>query len=155
MHGHMHGNAHSDSTDHLPRRPFTQSWADTFRTVINRDAEYRAVASGWRWPLALVLERAPDLGYPDDIAIRLELDAGDCHEARIVAPADADAPYVLRGPYPVWKRIVRGELDAIAAVVKQELALEGRLHTLVMNARWAKALVACARQVPTEFPDEA
>lgn len=150
----MHGNAHTDSSEHAPPRPFTQPWADAFRSVINGNPDYRAVAGGWNWPLALVLESAPDLGYPDDIAIRLELGSGNCHEARVVTPAEADAPYVLRGPYPVWKRIVRGELDAIAAVVKQELALEGRLHTLVMHARWAKALVACAQQVPTDFPDE-
>jgi len=151
----MHGNAHSSNDSDAPPRPFTQSWADALRAVINGNADYRSVAGGWRWPIALVLERAPDLGYPDDVAIRLELEAGDCHDARLVAPDDADAPFVLRGAYGVWKRIVRGELDAIAAVVTQELALEGRLHTLVMHARWAKALVACARQVPTAFPDEA
>lgn len=142
-------------SDDVPQRPFTQAWADAFRAAINDDADYRAAAKGWHWPLALVLERDVALGYPDDVAIRLELDSGDCHEALMVAPADADAPFVLRGPYPVWKRIVRGELDAMAAVVKQELVLEGRLHTLVMHAKSARALVACARKVPTDFPDEA
>ena len=150
----MDESAHSTTGTDVPRRPFTQAWADALRTVINDDAAYRAVAGGWCWPVALVLERAPDLGYPDDVAMRLELASGDCLEARALPADEADAPFVLRGSYAVWKRIVRGELDAIAAVVKQELALEGRLHTLVMHARWAKALVACAQRVPTEFPDE-
>lgn len=141
-------------TSLLPQRPFTQPWADAFRAAINADAGYRAVASGWHWPMALVLLRNEALGYPEDVAVRLDLEAGDCRDACIVAAAAVEAPFVLRGAYAVWKRIVRGELDAMAAVVKQELALEGRLHTLVMHAKSARALVLCAQKVPTAFPDE-
>ena len=139
------------SVSHLP---FSQPWADELRAVINDDANYRAVAKGWKWPLALVLDRAEDLGYPDAVAVRLDLEGGDCREARIVRAEDADAPFVLRGPYGVWKRIVRGELDPVAAVVKQELSLDGNLHTMLMHAKTAKALVACAQRVPTIYPDE-
>ena len=141
-----------ESVSHLP---FSQPWADALRAVINDDADYKAAAKGWKWPMALVLDRAEDLGYPDDVAVRLDLDAGDCREARIVRAEDADAPFVLRGPYGVWKRIVRGELDPVAAVVKRELALDGNLHTMLMHAKTAKALVACAQKVPTTYPDEA
>ncbi|HUF28693.1 MAG TPA: SCP2 sterol-binding domain-containing protein [Gemmatimonadaceae bacterium] len=137
-----------------PHRPFTQPWADSFRIAINDDADYRAAAKGWQWPMALILDPSAALGYPEAVAVRLDLDEGVCREARIVAPAEADAAFTLRGPYAVWKRIVRGELDAIAAVVKQELELEGKLGILVKHAKSARALVNCARQVPTRFPDE-
>ena len=135
--------------------PFTQPWADALRVVINHDADYRAAAKGWKWPLALVLDRVESLGYPDDVAVRLDLEAGDCREAHVLPAAEAEAPFVLRGPYGVWKRIVRGELDPMAAVVKQELTLAGNLHTMLMHAKSAKALVACAQRVPTIYPDEA
>lgn len=138
----------------MPHTPFTQPWADAFRAVINDDADYRAAAKGWQWPLALVLERTETFGYPEDVAVRLDLAGGDCRDARIVSASDAEAPFVLRGPYGVWKRIVRGELDPVAAVVMQELALEGSLHTMLMHAKSAKALVACAQRVPTTYPDE-
>ena len=140
--------------DFLSHPPFTQPWADALRAVINDDADYRATAKGWEWPLALVLERAESLGYPDDVAVRLDLDRGDCREARIVPGTSVEADFVLRGPYGVWKRIVRGELDPMAAVVKQELDLEGSLHTLLVHVKMAKALVACAQRVPTIYPDE-
>ena len=141
--------------DSLSHFPFTQPWADALKAVINDDPDYRAVASGWKWPLALVLDRVESLGYPDDVAVRLDLGDGECREARIAPAADVEAEFVLRGPYGVWKRIVLGELDPMAAVVKQELELEGSLHTLLMNVKTAKALVACAQRVPTIFPDEA
>ena len=140
--------------DTVPHPPFTQPWADAFRATINDDAAYRSAATGWQWPLALVLDGAQAFGYPATVAVRLDLDDGECREARVIEGADPEAPFILRGPYAVWKRIVTGELDPLAAVVKQELALEGRLHTLIMHTRFAKALVACAQAVPTAYPDE-
>jgi hypothetical protein len=71
------------------------------------------------------------------------------------APAGASAaPFKLRGPYAVWKRLVRGELDPVMAVARGELRLEGPLTTLMMHVSSARALVACAQRVPTTFPDE-
>ena len=136
--------------------PFTQPWADAFRDAINDDADYRAAAAGWTWPLALVLEPVPALGYPDGAAVRLELDRGRCDRATATAPASAAAaPYVLRGDYGAWKAIVRGELDPVTAVMTRRLSLAaGSLTTLMLHARSAKALVACARRVDTTFPDE-
>ena len=34
-------------------RPFTDAWAAAFRDAINTDAEYRAAATKWSWPVAL------------------------------------------------------------------------------------------------------
>lgn len=138
----------------MPHRPFTQPWADAYCTAINGNAAHRAIAQGWIWPLALVLAAQPDLGYPEDVAIQLELDRGDCGGARVVTSAEITAPFALRGSYATWKRIVRGEFSPIAAVIKGDLKLTGSLATLVQHTNTAKALVACAQLVDTEFPDE-
>ena len=51
---------------------------------------------------------------------------------------------------------MRGELDPLAAVVTGRLAVvRGALTTLMLHVAAARALVAVARAVPTEFPDEA
>ena len=143
-----------DAPGSVSHRPFTQPWADELRAVINDDADYRAAAKGWKWPLALVLDPTASLGYPEAVAVRLDLEGGDCRDARILPAGELDAPFILRGPYGVWKRIVRAELDPMAAVVMQELSLEGNLHTMLVHAKSAKALVACAQRVPTIYPDE-
>lgn len=136
-------------------RPFTQAWADALRAAINVDPAYRTAAAKWTWPMALVLEAAPELGYASDAAVEFDLDSGTCTAARVLDPAAATAPFVLRASYAVWKRIVRGVTDPVMAVALRQVTLHGSLTTLMLHAGAAKALVACARKVPTHFPDEA
>jgi putative sterol carrier protein len=136
-------------------RPFTPPWADALCAAVTADADYRAAAAGWSWPVALVLERHPALGYPDDVAVELALDGGACHGARIVPPDAATAPIVLRAPYDVWKALAAGALDPVSAVMGGRLRLaRGSVMTLMSNVRAATALIACARAVPTDYPDE-
>jgi putative sterol carrier protein len=134
--------------------PFTQPWADALREAINADQAYRVAARTWTWPVALVLEAAPALGYPVDTAVEFDLDRGHCTAVRVLDPSAATAPFVLRAPYEAWKRIVRGALDPVMAVALRQVTLHGSLTTLMMHAGAAKALIACARTVPTHFPDE-
>jgi putative sterol carrier protein len=135
--------------------PFTQPWADAFRAAINADAAYQAAARNWTWPVALVVGARPDLGIMVDMAVEAELDRGHCSAARAVPADRTTAPFVLRGEYDAWKRVVRGELDPVLAVTTGKLRLErGALTTLMLHTTSARALVACARMVPTAFPDE-
>ena len=138
-------------------RPFSQPWADAFRDAINADADYRAAASGWTWPVALLLDPAdPALGYPEPVAVQVALDRGTASDARALAGSDADADIVLGADYATWKQVVRGALEPVNAVVSGRIRLvRGSLMTLMMHVNAAKALVACAARVPTAFPDEA
>lgn len=104
--------------------------------------------------MALVLEAAPEFGFSQEAAVEFALDRGTCHSATVLDPSAVTAPFVLRAPYAVWKRIVRGLTDPVLAVAMRQVTLQGSLSTLMMHAGAAKALVACARSVPTHFPDE-
>lgn len=138
----------------MAHRPFSPPWAEAFREAIESDAAYRAAAAKWTWPVALVLEATPELGYADALAVELALDRGRCHAAAI-RPRDAvTAPFVLTAPYAVWKAVVRGDLDPLVGVTRGKIAVQGSLATLMLNAKSAAALCACARLVPTAFPDE-
>lgn len=141
------------SRPHAPA-PFTQPWADRFRDALNADAAYRDAASGWTWPVAMVLERAPEYGYADDVAVQLELDRGVCTGAQVLAPAHVTAPFTLRAAYATWKQLVTGALDPMTAVTFGKVSLTGSLATLMMHVRAARALVECARAVPATYPDE-
>jgi putative sterol carrier protein len=134
--------------------PFTPEWTQAFREAINSSATYRENAEDWAWPLALCLLREPTLGYPEDVAILLELDRGHCRSARLLPAGQANAPFLIRGDYPAWKKIVRGEVDPVSAIVAGSLRIEGSLSTIMLHVRSAKALVECASTVPTFFPDE-
>ena len=134
--------------------PFTQPWATALCVAINDDAAYREAARNWTWPLALVLESAPEYGFAKDTAALLQLERGSCNGAQVLPAADASAPFMLRAPYAVWKRVATGELDPIMAVAKGEVKLTGSLATLMFHTRSAKALVDCVRRLPTLYPDE-
>lgn len=135
-------------------RPFSAAWADAFHAAIEADDAYRSAAAKWTWPVALVLAPTPEFGFPEAVAVELQLDRGRCHAAQVIPATDVTAPLALTAPYAVWKAIVHGELDPIAGVTRGKIAVRGSLATLMMHARAATALVACARAVPTAFPDE-
>ncbi len=136
-------------------RPFTAEWAHALRDAINADANYKSAATKWTWPVALVLDASPALGYDGPVAIELALDRGTCHSAMLIDPAAVTAPFTLRAPYVTWKLIVTGSLDAVTAVTMGQVKLTGALTTLLLHVGAAKALVGAARLVPTAFPDEA
>lgn len=140
--------------DAVAPAPFTQPWADRLRLTLEEDDAYRAAAATWTWPVAMVLDRAPEYGYDEDVAVQLELDRGRCHGAAVVAPAAVTAPFVLRAPYATWKQLVTGAIDPLTAVTFGKVKLTGSLATLMMHVAAARALVACAQRVPATYPDE-
>lgn len=139
----------------MRHRPFTLAWAEAFRDAIEADALYRAAAAAWTWPVAFVLQPAPEFGYAESIAVELTLDRGRCHAAAVTTPESVKAPIVLAAPYATWKAIVTGALDPIAGVTRGLVSVSGSMTVLMLNARAATALLACAKSVPTLFPDEA
>ncbi|MBI1810276.1 MAG: Fis family transcriptional regulator [Gemmatimonadetes bacterium] len=134
--------------------PFSPEWAEAFKAVIAGDIHYRTAAKGWTWPIALVLAAAPALGYPDDLAVELELSRGECTSARLVPAGTVTAPFVLRADYATWKEIVLGQLDPLVAVSRRRVEFTGAMMTLLVHARAAQAMVACAQRIPTRFPDD-
>jgi putative sterol carrier protein len=136
-------------------RPFTQEWAESYCEAINSDEAFREEAGRWNWPIAFILEATPTLGYPSEVAVELVLKAGKCNGGRVVNARKTSVPYQLKGSYATWKLLVTGELDPVTAVMKGELTLvRGTVTALMMHARTARALIGCARKVPTIFPDE-
>lgn len=133
-------------------RPFSAEWAAAFRDAINADAAYATAGKGWSWPIALSLVADPARGYPEDVAIELDLSDGRCGAARVTTGDRASSEFVLRGDYDAWASVVRGDIDPVLAVVTGKLRLvQGPLTTLMLNTAGAKALLACAQQVPTAF----
>ncbi len=138
----------------MPTLPFTPAWADALRAAIDTDPTYRDAGREWKWPVALVLDATPQYGYPEAVAVQLTLENGGCQGAEVVPAADVTAEFVLRGDYPTWKLVATGALDAVSAVMAGRLSLTGSMMTLMQQASAAQALVECARQVKTRYPDE-
>ena len=107
----------------MPHSPFSQSWADALRDTLNADAAYRDASKNWRWSLALAMDAEPSLGFPDSVAVELDLVNGSCERAEARPAAEVTSDYVLRGDYATWKSIVRDDVDAVSAVMSGKLKL--------------------------------
>jgi putative sterol carrier protein len=137
----------------MPIPAFTQPWADALMQVVNSDPGYAAEGKGWTNPVALVAEPGPEL--TSGIAVQLDLQAGKCASSVSIAPAEVTAPYVLTANLATWIEIVREKMDPLLMVARGKVKLtKGSLGTLMMNAKGAKALVACAQEIDTLWPGD-
>ena len=134
--------------------PFTVEWAEALRRSINSDPEYHQVGGGWKWPIALVMNASPALGFAVDVVVELTLKDGACTAARIITASEISAPFVLRADYVVWKELAQGTLDPLGALTSRRITLAGSLPKLLFHAKAVRALVACAQRVRTKFPDD-
>lgn len=132
---------------------FSQDWANALHDVINSDAHYRQVGKSWVGTVAMVMtEPDPAAGFPDGAAVELDLTQGVCNRVSICAPAEVVSGTALGAPLAVWREIVEQNHDPMIAVAKGKVKLlAGSLGLLMLHARAANALVACARRVPTTW----
>lgn len=132
---------------------FSPAWADAWRAVIDTDPAYAAAANGWRDALALVCTPDAAAGFADGAAVQVMLDTGRCTAAEARAVDAVDAPFRLQASAATWRELVDGRLDPVAGVMSGRLVpIGGSLGTIMTHAAGLKALVACARRVPTRWP---
>ncbi|MCU0619102.1 MAG: SCP2 sterol-binding domain-containing protein [Gemmatimonadaceae bacterium] len=132
---------------------FSPAWAAAWRDAIDTDAGYAAAANGWRDAIALVCTPDGAAGFAVGAAVQVALDAGRCTAADARAVDAVDAPFVLQATAATWRDLVDGRLDPVAGVMFGRLVpVAGSLGTIMTHAAGLKALVACARRVPTRWP---
>jgi len=64
-----------------------------------------------------------------------------------------DAAYVVKARYSDWTRLVRKELDPIAAIARGAFEFEGDVQPLLERVRFKNLLRKAADAVPTVFLD--
>ncbi len=80
-----------------------------------------------------------------ELAVFLRVEPGRCAEARLGGSPEA-ADFVIEASPEAWERLLRGELDAIAAFTRGQLRLKkGSLFALMPYARAARAIFEAFR----------
>lgn len=145
---------------------FTGAWAEAWCRAINASEAYRAAAGAWEGAIVLRVSADPSFGLPEARAVRMDLWHGECRGATAVAPSGAsadsssdaadegEAPYLIEADPYSWKRVLEGELDPIAGLMRGKLKL--RRGSVVELARYvgaARELVRAAVRVETSFPE--
>jgi putative sterol carrier protein len=134
---------------------FTDAWARAWGEELRASESYRSAAGGWEGAIALTLEGNGDPGALQDRSVLLDLWHGECRDARAAEPSDLErAPFLLRAPAAVWKRVLEGDLDPLLAVMSGKLELaRGSVASLVPYSRASKELVLAARRIDATFPE--
>ncbi len=126
---------------------FSPDWAHALGVAVGESAEYRESGASWTGPIVL---SAGDRG------VFLDLDRGECLEARVAGPGDEErARIILAGAPEVWIRIFNGSLDPFEAVFRQEITLEkGSMMELLPHTRSAKEVLQSAIALKAALPEE-
>ena len=137
---------------------FTGAWAEAWCEQINESDAYREAAADWEGEIVLRVTADPAFGLPEPRAVRVDLWHGECRGASATAadgPADEhDAPYVLEADPYSWKRVLDGELDPIAGLMRGKLKLRrGSVVELARYVKAAKELVRAAGRVEASYPE--
>jgi putative sterol carrier protein len=149
------GSSGSPST--APLRFPSPEWCAAYRDAINASPGYKAAAKDWTYgAVAMVVTADPAIGLPEDMAMWLDVDRGECRECRLVSREEADkAPFVIVAGYARWKEVIRKLLDPTKGMMQNKLKLaKGHMPTMVKYVTSNKELVEATTRVPTAFIDE-
>lgn len=142
---------------------FTEEWAEAWCREINRSEAYRQAADSWEADVELRVSADPAFGLPEPRTVRMALWHGECRgsagadDAGDPAGADGsidEAPYVIEADPYSWKRVLDGDLDPIAGLMRGKLKL--RRGSVVELARYvgaARELVRAAGRVDASYPE--
>jgi putative sterol carrier protein len=147
----------SGTASSSPLRFPSSEWCAAYRDAINASPGYKAAAKDWtHGAVAMVVTADPAIGLPEDMAMWLDVERGECRDCRLVSREEADkAPFVIVASYARWKEVIRKLLDPTKGMMQNKLKLaKGHMPTMVKYVTSNKELVEATTRVPTAFVDE-
>lgn len=133
-------------------------WMAAYKDAINANAEYKKAGKDWtHGVVAMVVKAEPSVGIPEDLAMFLDVHAGECRACTLMTGKEAEekAPFVVVASYAQWKQVIKKEIDPTKALMQGKLKLaKGHMPTMVKHVNASKQLVESTTRVPTKFKDE-
>ena len=132
----------------------SKEWCEALIGVIHGEPDSLKAGRGCEGDLAaVVLPEPPALKAPFAVwanAVEGRVEGfrvlEDLDEIEEIAPA-----YVARATYSTWKKMILGELDAIEAVIRRQIEVEGDLQPILERAHFKELLRRVLSKVPTTF----
>lgn len=132
----------------------TVEWAERLRQEINSSSEYRNAASGWGVGFNgnVLLVFGADTALSEARHLLVRLGGGSCLGAEFVeGPGHADAGFVLRAPFSLWREILDRKTLAATAILAGRMRIEGDKMTLLRFLAAHRALIHCTASLDTVF----
>ena len=122
----------------------SEAWLERFIERLNADDKYAKTASQWEGDLTF--EILADGPLEEDTYIYLDLWHGKCRGGRMLDRADEEEPaFTLTAPFSNFSRVVKGELDAMQALLTRKLTVKGNLGYMMRNVPTVLEFVRCAQ----------
>ena len=156
----------------------SKDWLEKYEKAINESEEYEEAGEGWGvdhdGDFLFIIEDFPikeisSEELPDSIKDQIDeylsdgtfytyvgLKDGNCTGTALLQdPNEKKHGFELRGPYQNWKKLVKGDIGAVRAILSNDLKLDGDMSKIMTYTRAAKVLGNLAKEVPkTVFLDE-
>ena len=136
----------------------SQEWASAYKDALNSNPTYKTAGKDWtHGVVAMVVKADPALGIPEDTALWLDVNGGECRESTLMSAtqAEAGAAFVIVADYARWKSVIKKELDPIKGMMQGKLKLtKGHMPTIVKYVQSSRELVNTTSRVETKFKDE-
>lgn len=135
----------------------SEAWLAAVLGAVNRHPDLPRALAGLGADLAAVVEAEPP-ALPTPVAAWGRHAQGRIAEWRLLEDEDEilelEPAYVVRGPYRLWKDLLRRRADPVQAALSGRLRVQGDLQALVQRANYRYLVEQALAAVATEFPDE-
>ena len=135
----------------------TTTWIDALWSKLRDDNEFAKASRTWlHGPIALVMEAAPDLHFPETVAIRLDVHEGAVRDVRAITLDDLRlVPTQLWAGFARWKKLLGSNGDLVDAALESKARVVGDLSTIVRHRALFAGAGQAAASIDTEWQDDA
>ncbi|MDX1616848.1 MAG: SCP2 sterol-binding domain-containing protein [Candidatus Promineifilaceae bacterium] len=129
----------------------SDGWVKAAQAELNSSDSYREAAANWEGDIVFLITALP--GGQKEQALYMDLWHGECRDAYAVDDmSEVQSEFTITAPFPVWKKVLEGDLDPIRGLVSRQLKLKGNMMKVMKAPRAAVELVNSCAQVDTEWP---
>jgi putative sterol carrier protein len=115
------------------------------KEIANDDEEFRIKTRGFTATFTYGVTDEPELPK-----IYMRFEDGAVVEVRELVE-DEKTDYTLEGPYEVWTKLNKGEMDAQSALMTRQLPFKGNMSVIIRYSKAFLRLFEVMQTVPVEY----
>lgn len=125
-------------------------WLASLDEKLNTDERYAEVARNWEGDMVVTVH--PGGALEREVIYYLDLWHGKCRSAyEVDGQGPPKAVLNLGLPYENGVKLLKGELDAMQALLTRKISVQGNMALLMRNVPTVLDFVRCCREVTDDF----
>lgn len=125
-------------------------WLASLNEKLNTDERYAEVARNWEGDMVVTVH--PGGALEREVIYYLDLWHGKCRSAYEVDGRGSPKAVLNLGlPYENGVKLLKGELDAMQALLTRKISVQGNMALLMRNVPTVLDFVRCCREVTDSF----